>query len=176
MRPQNPWNPKVGCTEMSEPATFLADGEHATERLGQALAAVLQPGTVVALCGPLGAGKTRLVQAVANALGVSEGTVTSPTFVLINEYATGRRPIYHFDVYRLRDDDEFLELGPEEYFASQGLTFVEWANRVEALLPAERLEVEIAILGDTARRFKITGTTPTLDAIANEVASRLSAT
>ena len=110
--------------------TFHLENEQDTERLGAALAEVLPPGTVVALIGTLGAGKTRLVQAVAAALGVPRGSVTSPTFVLVNEYRQGRLPVYHFDTYRLKDDDEFLDLGPDEYFESDGLTFVEWADRV----------------------------------------------
>ena len=91
------------------------------------------------LIGTLGAGKTRLVQAVAAAVGVPRANVTSPTFVLVNEYTGGRLPIYHFDTYRLKDDDEFLNLGPDEYFDSNGLTFVEWADRVADLLPADRV-------------------------------------
>ena len=92
--------------------TFLADCEKETARLGKLLADVLPAGTVIALIGTLGAGKTRLVQAVAGALGVPREEVTSPTFVLVNEYVGGRLPVYHFDAYRLRDEDEFLELGP----------------------------------------------------------------
>src|SRR6478672_6872154 len=123
--------------------TFVSHGEFDTERLGAALASVLPAGTVVGLIGPLGAGKTRLVQAVATALGVRPGSVTSPTFVLVNEYTSGRLPVYHFDTYRLKDDDEFLNLGPDEYFDSNGITFVEWADRVATLLPKDRLEIAI---------------------------------
>ena len=92
------------------------------------------------------AGKTRLVQAVSQALGVDPQDVVSPRFVLIHEYQ-GRLPIYHFDVYRLRDDDEFLQLGPNEYFENQGVTFVKWADRVRDRLPAERLEIRIEVTG-----------------------------
>jgi tRNA threonylcarbamoyladenosine biosynthesis protein TsaE len=129
--------------------------EQDTDRLGAALAEVLSPGTVVALIGTLGAGKTRLVQAVASALGVPRDTVTSPTFVLVNEYRQGRLPIFHFDTYRLKDDDEFLALGPEEYFDSAGLTFIEWADRVNDLLPRDRLEIKLEPTGDTERRATI---------------------
>ena len=116
---------------------YLADNEAATDRLGKVLAEVLPPGTVIALIGTLGAGKTRLVQSVAAALGVPRDEVTSPTFVLVNEYLNGQLPVYHFDTYRLRDVDEFLELGPEEYFNGAGLTFIEWADRVSDCLPAD---------------------------------------
>jgi tRNA threonylcarbamoyladenosine biosynthesis protein TsaE len=134
--------------------TFNAPDEAATIALGQLLAEHLPPGAVIGLCGPLGAGKTRLVQAVAEAAGVDPRIVLSPTFVLIHEYR-GRLPIYHFDAYRLRDDDEFLQLGPEEYFDGGGWTFIEWADRVAACLPVERLEIRIAPTGIASRRFEI---------------------
>lgn len=133
---------------------FEAADEEATARLGAALAHSLPDGAVVALCGTLGAGKTRLVQAIAEADGVNRRDVVSPTFVLMQQYQ-GRRPIYHFDTYRLRDEDEFLALGPEEYFESAGLTFIEWADRVEAQLPPERLEVHIEVTGPQSRRFRV---------------------
>jgi tRNA threonylcarbamoyladenosine biosynthesis protein TsaE len=136
---------------------FLANSEAETDRLGAMLAGKLFPGSVVALVGTLGAGKTRLVQAVAAALGNQRDEITSPTFVLVNEYRAGRMPVYHFDTYRLRDEDEFLELGPEEYFSGQGVTFVEWADRFEQLLPAGYLKIEITPVGVTAREFTITG-------------------
>lgn len=134
--------------------TCEAADEAATAALGRALAEALPDGSVVALCGTLGAGKTRLVQAIAEASGIDPRDVASPSFVLIHEYR-GRRPIYHIDAYRVRNDDEFLDLGPDEYFESEGLTLVEWADRVEGGLPAERLEVHIQVAGPTRRRFEI---------------------
>src|SRR3954466_6351563 len=145
--------------------TFVAASEQDTERLGKALANHLQPGTVVGLIGPLGAGKTRLVQAFATAIGVPPGRVTSPTFVLVNEYMGGRMPVYHFDTYRLKDDDEFLNLGPDEYFDSAGITFVEWADRVTSLLPPDRLEITIEVTSQTQRRITLRGTSPQTEAI-----------
>jgi tRNA threonylcarbamoyladenosine biosynthesis protein TsaE len=133
---------------------FSASNESDTAKLGTALAKVLPAGTTIGLIGTLGAGKTRLVQAVADALDVEKNRVTSPTFVLVNEYH-GQKPIYHFDTYRLRDEDEFLELGPDEYFEGEGLTFVEWADRFETCLPRERLTIRIDITGDDAREFSI---------------------
>jgi tRNA threonylcarbamoyladenosine biosynthesis protein TsaE len=143
--------------------TFTSNNERDTDRLGAALASALPPGTVVGLIGTLGAGKTRLVQAIAAALGVPRETVTSPTFVLVNEYTGGRLPIYHFDTYRLKDDDEFLNLGPDEYFDSGGLTFIEWADRVAELLPADRLEIDIKITGESNRQISIRGTNPRME-------------
>ena len=141
---------------------FTAHREEDTDRVGQELAELLPAGSVIALVGTLGAGKTRLVQAVAAALGVPRDEVTSPTFVLVNEYVGGRLPIYHFDAYRLRDEDEFIELGPEEYFDGAGLTFVEWADRVEACLPPSYLRIEIEVTGNTTRGFVIATASPTL--------------
>ncbi|MEQ8848443.1 tRNA (adenosine(37)-N6)-threonylcarbamoyltransferase complex ATPase subunit type 1 TsaE [Botrimarina sp.] len=136
----------------------LAD-EQATAELGRRLARALQPPVVVCLVGPLGAGKTRLVQAVAAELGASE-EVTSPTFVLINEYRSGSAPVYHFDAYRLTDEDELLQLGAEEYFAGHapagpGLVFVEWGDRFDRLLPADRVTVRLEPTGETTRRATI---------------------
>jgi tRNA threonylcarbamoyladenosine biosynthesis protein TsaE len=151
---------------------FTANDEAATERLGQALAAAVPGGTVVALIGTLGAGKTRLVQAFAAAHGVPRDAATSPTFVLVNEYR-GRAPIYHIDAYRLRDEDEFLELGPEEYFDSTGVTFVEWADRVADCLPAERLEIRCEAVGETVRQFALRGTTPRVEQFVQQVRKAL---
>jgi tRNA threonylcarbamoyladenosine biosynthesis protein TsaE len=137
--------------------SYEARNEHDTAKLGAALAQVLSPGSVVALIGPLGAGKTRLVQAVAEALGVPRSECVSPTFTLIHEYQ-GRVPIYHFDAYRVKDDDEFLELGPDEYFYGSGISLVEWANRVERCLPPERVTIHIEPIGPTERRIEIAGT------------------
>jgi tRNA threonylcarbamoyladenosine biosynthesis protein TsaE len=108
---------------------------------------------------------------VAAALGVPPGSVTSPTFVLVNEYPGGRLPVYHFDTYRLKDEDEFLALGPEEYFESEGITFVEWADRIAELLPEERLEITLEVTGETERRISIRGTSPATEALAARIAT-----
>lgn len=138
----------------------IAD-EAGTVALGERLAASLGPPATVALVGPLGAGKTRLVQAIAAALGADE-EVTSPTFVLVNEYRTGRVPVYHFDAYRLEDEDELFELGAEEYFAGlvasgPGLTLVEWGDRFPDSLPSDTVTVRIDVIGETRRRVTIEG-------------------
>jgi tRNA threonylcarbamoyladenosine biosynthesis protein TsaE len=138
------------------PSRFIyeAASEQATEALGAALAEVLPPGTTVALLGTLGAGKTRLVQAIATACGVERRDVVSPTFVLIQEYR-GRCMIYHIDAYRIRDEDEFEQLGPDEYFESDGLVLLEWADRVAGSLPTERIEIRIEVTGDRSRRLEV---------------------
>lgn len=133
---------------------FQASNETETFRLGSALARHLPDGSVVALVGTLGAGKTRLVQAIAEGCGIQRRDVVSPTFVLVHEYP-GQRMLYHIDAYRLKDADEFLELGPEEYFESDGITLIEWADRVKDCLPRERLEVRIEVTGEETRAFHL---------------------
>src|SRR5262245_296390 len=136
------------------PFVFDAPDEAATEQFGSALAAALPVGTVVALCGTLGAGKTRLVQAIAAACGVPRDEVVSPTFVLCQQYG-GSRAINHLDAYRIRDEDEFRELGVEELFASCAITIIEWADRVADALPDDYLRIDIEVSGPTARRFVV---------------------
>lgn len=132
----------------------------ATEAWGQRLGKLLFPGAVVALVGPLGAGKTHLVRAIAEGLDVKTPTaVNSPTFVLIQEYPA-RLPIYHFDAYRLTGPQEFAELGVAEYFCGEGVCLIEWADKVAAVLPAERLWIDIEIVDATRRRFTVTATGP----------------
>ncbi len=133
---------------------FQAVNEAATANLGHALARVLPARCVLGLSGPLGAGKTRLVQALAEACGIDRRDVVSPTFVLMHEYH-GTRSIYHIDAYRLRDQDEFLNLGVQERFEEDVLVVVEWAERVTECLPSERIEIRIGLAGDQARSFEV---------------------
>jgi tRNA threonylcarbamoyladenosine biosynthesis protein TsaE len=145
---------------MSERWQYEANDLEATAAFGRRLAGVLFPGAVVALVGPLGAGKTHLVRAVAEGFAVADGrAVSSPTFVLIQEYEA-RLPIYHFDAYRLRGVGEFFDLGAHEYFEGQGVCLVEWADRVEECLPADHLRVTIEVTGPTSRRFTVEGLGP----------------
>ena len=135
---------------------IIVKNEQETDILGRVLARSIPDGTVVSLVGTLGAGKTRLVQAIAQASGVPQGEIGSPTFVLIKEYQGDVRKFYHFDAYRLKDSDDFLELGVSEYFDSDGVSFVEWADKVEDAIPEDRLEISIYPLEETARRIVIT--------------------
>ena len=132
--------------------TFRAAGLDDTDRFGAALAKLLADGTTVCLSGTLGAGKTRLVQAIAAACGIDRGDVVSPTFVLCQHYSAVRR-FNHLDAYRIRDDDEFLELGVDEMFTSNGITLVEWGERVRDCLPPDLVVIQIHVLGDTEREF-----------------------
>jgi tRNA threonylcarbamoyladenosine biosynthesis protein TsaE len=151
---------------------YEANDEAATDTLGAALAEVLPPGTTVALCGTLGAGKTRLVQALAAALGIDRRDVVSPTFVLAHEHH-GRRTLHHIDAYRLRDEDEFLALGPEEYFESDGITLIEWADRVDNCLPSSYLKIEVEVTGETSRKFTLTAVGDSFPLILNALHGRL---
>ncbi|MBD2847151.1 tRNA (adenosine(37)-N6)-threonylcarbamoyltransferase complex ATPase subunit type 1 TsaE [Paenibacillus sp. IB182496] len=126
-----------------------------TVRLAQRLAALADAGSVLALDGELGAGKTRFSQALAAALGVTE-LVNSPTFTIIKEYEGATLPFYHMDVYRI-STAEADELGLDDYFYGSGVTVVEWASRIEPLLPPERLELRIAHAGDDRRSIRLTG-------------------
>lgn len=128
--------------------------EDDTQRLGKALAAVAQPGLVIGLVGPLGAGKTRLVRAIAESLAVDPGAISSPTFVLIHEY-NGRLPVYHFDAYRLNSPEAFEDLGVADYWNGGGVCLVEWADRVRDLLPDDCWVITLTVTGPTSRTAKI---------------------
>ena len=142
---------------MSETVVIEAHDLEATRAFGHRLAGLLFPGAVVALVGPLAAGKTHLVRAVAEGLGIADSrAVTSPTFVLIQEH-DARLPIYHFDAYRLRGPGDFFDLGAHEYFEGRGVSLVEWADRVEPCLPAEHLRITVSVTGESSRRFTVEG-------------------
>ncbi len=128
--------------------TFLLPDRTETARWGAALGARLRPGDVAALIGDLGAGKTTLAQAIARGLGITV-PVTSPTFALIQEYP-GPIPMFHFDPYRLERPEDVADLGLEEYFERGGVVVVEWADKVSALLPEERLTLTLEMAGEEA--------------------------
>lgn len=113
-----------------------------TEEFGINFAKSLKPNSVVALTGPLGAGKTTLTKSIARGLGVTE-TITSPTFTIVCEYETGVLPLYHFDVYRVHDEEDLFEMGFEEYFHKGGVCLIEWADLVEDLLPEDTVRIEL---------------------------------
>ena len=145
------------------------DSEAETDALGRRLAAAAEPGLVIGLVGDLGAGKTRLVRATAIALGADPQVINSPTFVLIQSYAA-RVPLYHFDTYRLRDADEFADLGPEEYFQSDGICFVEWSDRVLESLPEDLLRIELTVLAPTRRAAILTADGPRAERVLGRLA------
>lgn len=129
-------------------ASITSHNPQETLEIGERFAAELAAGAVLALCGDLGAGKTQFVKGLALGLGC-ESPVTSPTFTLIHEYAGGRFPLFHADLYRLESPEEALQIGLEEYFFSAGVTVVEWADKFPELLPAHARTIQFRIgLGD----------------------------
>lgn len=128
-----------------------------TQALGKKLAESLRPGDVIAYFGDLGAGKTAFTRGIAEGLGVSE-QVTSPTYTIVNEYLSGRLPLFHFDMYRLGSSDELFDIGWEDYLARGGVCAVEWSENVEdALQDAIRVTIEKDPVEPDTRRITIEG-------------------
>ena len=132
---------------------IVSHSPECTNNIGKEIGRRAERGSVIALCGDLGTGKTVFAQGVAAGLGV-KAMVTSPTFVIINEYE-GKYPFYHIDIYRLTSSEDMRELGYEEYFYGDGVTVIEWAQEIEDLLPEEYLRVELKILGESDREIAL---------------------
>ena len=127
-----------------------------TLAIGSRLGAAARPNDVIALTGPLGAGKTHLAKGIAAGLQVNDPrVVNSPTFVLVNEYA-GRLHMYHVDVYRLAGSAELAALGFEDMCSAGGLVVVEWADKIQDLLPADSLAIELTATGENSRQLRLT--------------------
>lgn len=122
--------------------TVTIQNEQETKAFGLALGEKLKKGDIVALIGNLGTGKTTLSKYIAQGLGVKE-MVTSPTFTIIQEYESGRLPLYHFDVYRINEIEEMYELGYETYFFGEGVSVVEWADQIQELIPEDAMVITI---------------------------------
>lgn len=122
--------------------------------LGRKIAHNLQRGDIICLFGALGSGKTVLTKGIAQGLGIDRAKVISPSFVLIREHHKGRFPLFHFDLYRLRDPQDILALGYEEYLYNEGIAVIEWADKLQYLLPREFLKVELSFKDDSQRRLK----------------------
>jgi len=140
-----------------------------TIAFGRRLGELLRASDVLALSGPLGSGKTTLTKGLAVGLGVEEPRwVTSPTFVLIHEYE-GRVPVYHIDAYRLRGPDDAEALGADELFFGDGVTIVEWSDRIQAALPPERLDVVLTAIGEGERELTLIPRGERYDALVLEL-------
>jgi tRNA threonylcarbamoyladenosine biosynthesis protein TsaE len=111
------------------------------------------PNALVALYGPLGAGKTCFVKGVARAAGVDPDDVNSPSFTLINEYPGGRTPVFHFDLYRMVDPAEFYSIGGEDYLDRDGMLLIEWAENGKGFIPENRIDVNIDIIDESRRKI-----------------------
>lgn len=127
-----------------------------TQALGQKLASRLAPGDVIAYFGDLGAGKTAFTRGLVQGLGITD-PVTSPTYTIVNEYLSGRIPLFHFDMYRLSSSDELFDIGWEDYLSRGGVCAVEWSENVMDALPEDTVWVRIAREGDTGRSITIKG-------------------
>ncbi len=136
--------------------SFILKDLKATEQFGRTLGSLAQPGDIITLEGDLGAGKTTLTQFIGQGLMVPEECyITSPTFSLLHEYP-GRLPLYHMDLYRLAGEEEIEELGFEDFLYGQGLTVIEWPERLGTLMPEERLHIELLFQGEEGRKIVLT--------------------
>lgn len=145
------------ASDLSDLLPALTHSPQETQHLGRNLAGRLRRGDIVALYGNLGAGKTVFVRGICEGMGLEPRDVTSPTFTIVHEYSAGRLPVYHFDAYRVDRIDEFYGLGYEEYFFGDGISVVEWADRIEPLLPEDAFRIRIAHRGDDDRRIALLG-------------------
>ena len=134
---------------------FITHSPEETEKVGQALGAVLTPGTILAYEGDLGAGKTAFTRGLARGLGATE-TVTSPTYTIVNEYLSGRLPLFHFDMYRLASSDDLWDIGWEDYLERGGVCAVEWSENVRDAME-DAIIVRIEKTGEDSRCITIEG-------------------
>jgi tRNA threonylcarbamoyladenosine biosynthesis protein TsaE len=135
-------------------ATYISDSPSETERAGRAFARDLAPGTVIALVGALGAGKTQFVKGLVAEIGAAV-PVTSPTFTLVHEYVGGRVPVYHFDLFRLEEAQSADRLGLDEYFFGDGISVVEWADKFRQLIPPGARWISFETESETKRSITI---------------------
>jgi len=135
--------------------TFETHSPEQTEALGEALGKVLKPGAVVAYTGDLGAGKTAFTRGLAKGLGASE-PVTSPTYTIVNEYLSGRIPLFHFDMYRLGSSEDLFDIGWEDYLERGGVCALEWSENVADALE-NPIRVQLEKTGEASRRITIEG-------------------
>lgn len=136
-------------------AMYISKSVEDTMKAGEKLAGRLKKGDLVAMIGDLGSGKTVLTKGIAKGLGVKNARyVNSPTFVIIKEYK-GKLPLYHFDLYRLDHPGILDSENFEEYFYGDGITVVEWADKIKGLLPKKRWKVKISVTGESKRKIEI---------------------
>jgi tRNA threonylcarbamoyladenosine biosynthesis protein TsaE len=152
---------------------LVTTSARATHALGARLGRLLAPGDVVALAGELGAGKTQLVRGACAGAGVAESEVSSPSFAIVATYA-GRIPVHHADLYRISDEDELYGTGFGDLVGGEGALLVEWADRIPAALPAERLTITLAhdARRPNVRRVEIVGTGERAAELAGKLARR----
>ena len=134
---------------------FLTNSPAETEAVGETLGKILVPGTVIAYQGDLGAGKTAFTRGLAKGLGATD-RVTSPTYTIVNEYLSGRMPLFHFDMYRLGSSDELFDIGWEDYLERGGVCAIEWSENVADALE-NAIVINIQKTGEDTRRITVEG-------------------
>ena len=128
--------------------------ENETMKLAQSFSKFLRSGDIICLMGDLGAGKTTFIKGVAKGLNINPNIVSSPTYVLMNEYK-GKFPLYHFDLYRLNDMQEIIDIGYDEFLYGQGVSALEWAEHLKGLMPKQYLQVKIDHLKPAGRKIRL---------------------
>lgn len=138
---------------------IIIESESALPRAAQEFIGCIGDNKIFAFTGSMGAGKTTFISAICKSLGVEEDDISSPTFAIVNEYRsdTTGQLIYHFDCYRIEDDEEALDMGVEDYFESGSLCFIEWPDRIERFLPDDTVEVSIEEIESGARKVTVSG-------------------
>jgi len=134
---------------------IISKSANDTINIGKVIARNLRKGDIVCLFGELGSGKTVLTKGIASSLGIKKSKVISPSFVLLRQYSRARIPLYHFDLYRLKTIEDILALGYEEYFYDEGITVIEWADRLKCLLPKEYLKIKLCVKPDSQRLLEL---------------------
>ena len=134
---------------------FITNSPEETEKIGEKMAKALPAGTILAYRGDLGAGKTAFTRGLARGLGANE-PVTSPTYTIVNEYLSGRLPLFHFDMYRLRSADDLFDIGWEDYLDRNGICAVEWSENVAEAME-DAVFVTIQKTGESSRRITVEG-------------------
>ena len=138
-------------------ATFISNSPAETEAIGRRLAEDVEPGSILALQGELGSGKTLFTKGFAAGLG-SDSAVSSPTFTIVHEYRTGRLPVYHFDFFRVESPQSFERLGFDDYFFGDGVSVIEWADRFPEFIPEQARWILFEIKSENQRAITFKGT------------------
>jgi tRNA threonylcarbamoyladenosine biosynthesis protein TsaE len=134
---------------------FTTDSAEQTKAAGKELARLLRKSDIIIFTGPLGAGKTTFIKGIALGLGIKENDVKSPSFTLVNEYP-GAKPLYHFDLYRMKNSSELYEIGWDDYLLRDCIIVVEWGEKAGAFLPEKRVEISMEIINETQRKISLT--------------------
>jgi len=147
---------------------MISNQQEDTIRLGRRIAAAVRAGDILCLFGDLGSGKTTLVKGFAEGLKVKRGEVSSPTFVLMNVYE-GRLPVFHFDLYRLEERSQIMQIGYEEYLYGDGVAVIEWADRLKDLFPLDCLSIHLEHQGDGRRSIALSASGKRSSALLNKI-------